>query len=92
MLIVENYVDKIVLNTSCSLLHVPYTLDNEKKLEEDKKKYLGFVQDTIRKEYNKILEWANRCWKFIWMWLSSKNRWWYRDISKPTESVGTCVY
>jgi serine protein kinase len=24
--------------------------------EDDKKKYLGFVQDTIRKEYNKILE------------------------------------
>ncbi|MGL4990154.1 MAG: PrkA family serine protein kinase [Sarcina sp.] len=24
--------------------------------QEDKKKYLGFIQDTIRKEYNKILE------------------------------------
>ncbi|MGL5614981.1 MAG: PrkA family serine protein kinase [Sarcina sp.] len=24
--------------------------------QEDKKKYLGFVQDTIRKEYNKVLE------------------------------------
>ena len=23
---------------------------------DDKKKYLGFIQDTIRKEYNKILE------------------------------------
>ena len=24
--------------------------------QEDKKKYLGYIQDTIRKEYNKILE------------------------------------
>ena len=40
----ENYTDKIVLNTSCSLLHVPYTLDNELNLEEDKKKHFAFAE------------------------------------------------
>lgn len=54
---VEKYVDKIVLNTSCSLLHVPYTLDNEKKLEEDKKKYFAFAEEKLGEleELSKIL-------------------------------------
>lgn len=53
----ENYTDKIVLNTSCSLLHVPYTLDNEVNLEEDKKKHFAFAEEKLSEleELSKIL-------------------------------------
>ena len=33
---------------------------------EDKKKYLGFIQDTIRKEYNKVLEKEITIWLKQW--------------------------
>lgn len=39
--------DKIVLNTSCSLLHVPYTVKNEKKLEEKYKIHLAFALEKL---------------------------------------------
>ncbi len=45
----EEIVDKdnIVLNTSCSLLHVPYTLDSETKLTEDYKKHFAFATEKL---------------------------------------------
>ncbi|MCM1055317.1 MAG: 5-methyltetrahydropteroyltriglutamate--homocysteine S-methyltransferase [Bacteroides sp.] len=36
-----------VINTSCSLLHVPYTLDNETKLSEEVKKHLAFAKEKL---------------------------------------------
>ncbi|MCK4797996.1 MAG: 5-methyltetrahydropteroyltriglutamate--homocysteine S-methyltransferase [Spirochaetes bacterium] len=44
-----NYVNKdnIVLNTSCSLLHVPYTLKNETKIEEKYKEQLSFAEEKL---------------------------------------------
>ncbi len=38
---------EIVLNTSCSLLHVPYTLENETKLTEDVKKHFAFAKEKL---------------------------------------------
>ena len=37
----------VVLGTSCSLLHVPYTLDNETKLSEDYKKHFAFAEEKL---------------------------------------------
>ncbi|WP_368490932.1 5-methyltetrahydropteroyltriglutamate--homocysteine S-methyltransferase [Clostridium sp. BJN0013] len=39
--------DNIVINTSCSLLHVPYTLKNEKKLSEDYKAHFAFAEEKL---------------------------------------------
>lgn len=39
--------DNIVLNTSCSLLHVPYTLASETKLTEDYKKHFAFATEKL---------------------------------------------
>lgn len=38
---------EIVLNTSCSLLHVPYTLENEAKLTNDVKKHFAFAKEKL---------------------------------------------
>ncbi len=38
---------EIVINTSCSLLHVPYTLRNENKLEAKYKKHLSFAEEKL---------------------------------------------
>ncbi|MGN0593594.1 MAG: 5-methyltetrahydropteroyltriglutamate--homocysteine S-methyltransferase [Hominimerdicola sp.] len=40
-------VGKIVLNTSCSLLHVPYTLKNETKLSDNYKKHFAYAQEKL---------------------------------------------
>jgi 5-methyltetrahydropteroyltriglutamate--homocysteine methyltransferase len=37
----------IVLNTSCSLLHVPYTLKNESSLPDTYKKYFSFADEKL---------------------------------------------
>ncbi len=37
----------IVLNTSCSLLHVPYTLKNESSLPDEYKKYFSFAEEKL---------------------------------------------
>ena len=37
----------IVLTSSCSLLHVPYTLENEPQLDEKYKKYLAFAKEKL---------------------------------------------
>ena len=40
-------VQNVVLGTSCSLLHVPYTLDNETKLSDDYKKHFAFAEEKL---------------------------------------------
>ncbi|SFV02487.1 5-methyltetrahydropteroyltriglutamate--homocysteine S-methyltransferase [Butyrivibrio sp. INlla21] len=39
--------ENIVLNTSCSLLHVPYTLDSETDLSENIKKHFSFAKEKL---------------------------------------------
>lgn len=48
---------EIVLNASCSLLHVPYTLDSEVELSEDIKKHFSFAREKLGElaELKKIL-------------------------------------
>lgn len=36
-----------IINTSCSLLHVPYTLDNETKLQPEYTKHFAFAQEKL---------------------------------------------
>lgn len=45
----SNYVEEgqIVINTSCSLLHVPYTLKNEEKLSNKYKKHFAFAEEKL---------------------------------------------
>lgn len=49
MLILElkKYTSNIVLNTSCSLLHVPCTLKNETKLADSYKKHLAYAEEKL---------------------------------------------
>lgn len=39
--------NNVVINTSCSLLHVPYTLNNETKLTDTQKRYFAFAQEKL---------------------------------------------
>lgn len=39
--------DKIVIGTSCSLLHVPYTLASETKLPDEYKKHFAFAEEKL---------------------------------------------
>lgn len=50
--------ENIVINTSCSLLHVPYTLENETKLDENYKKHFSFAKEKLNElnELKKITE------------------------------------
>ncbi len=45
----SKYVEKnnIVINTSCSLLHVPYTLKNEEKLPGNCKEHFAFAEEKL---------------------------------------------
>ncbi|NLB60371.1 MAG: 5-methyltetrahydropteroyltriglutamate--homocysteine S-methyltransferase [Lentisphaerae bacterium] len=43
----QRYCGEIVLNTSCSLLHVPYTIDNETKLDSRYKRYFSFAEEKL---------------------------------------------
>lgn len=43
----EKYCSEIVLNTSCSLLHVPYTLKNETKLDDSFKKHFAYAEEKL---------------------------------------------
>ena len=38
----------VVLNTSCSLLHVPYTLKNETKLPEKYTEHFAFAEEKLQ--------------------------------------------
>ncbi len=54
----REYTENIVLSTSCSLLHVPYTLKNETKLSECCKEHFAFAAEKLGEmsELKKILE------------------------------------
>lgn len=41
-------VKEIVLSTSCSLLHVPYSLENETKLSDKYKKHFSFAEEKLK--------------------------------------------
>lgn len=43
----KEHCGQIVLGTSCSLLHVPYTLQNETKLSEKQKSYFAFAVEKL---------------------------------------------
>ncbi len=43
----QKYCGEIVLNTSCSLLHVPYTVKSETALSDSKKKYFAFAEEKL---------------------------------------------
>ncbi|GFZ86859.1 5-methyltetrahydropteroyltriglutamate--homocysteine methyltransferase [Paenibacillus marchantiophytorum] len=42
------HVKNIVLSSSCSLLHVPYTLQHETKLANESKRYLAFAEEKLQ--------------------------------------------
>ncbi|MCR5607967.1 MAG: 5-methyltetrahydropteroyltriglutamate--homocysteine S-methyltransferase [Lachnospiraceae bacterium] len=44
---IKKYTENIVLNTSCSLLHVPCTLKNEEKLDESYKKHFTYAEEKL---------------------------------------------
>ena len=43
----KGYTENIVISTSCSLLHVPCTLDNESKLSADIKKHFAYAAEKL---------------------------------------------
>ena len=43
----KKYANQIVLSTSCSLLHVPYTLKNESNLKDEVKQYFSFALEKL---------------------------------------------
>ncbi|MBR3045262.1 MAG: 5-methyltetrahydropteroyltriglutamate--homocysteine S-methyltransferase [Oscillospiraceae bacterium] len=43
----KKHTEKIVLNTSCSLLHVPCTLSNETKLADSYKKHFAYAEEKL---------------------------------------------
>ena len=57
---ISKYVEKenIVINTSCSLLHVPYTIESEVKLAETYKKHFSFAEEKLDeiREIKKVFE------------------------------------
>ena len=51
--------ENVVVNTSCSLLHVPYSLESETKLADDYKKHFAFAEEKLT-ELNEIAELAGK--------------------------------
>lgn len=53
----SQYAPNLVLNTSCSLLHVPYTIKNENKLEAKYLEHFAFAEEKLTelKELKEIL-------------------------------------
>ena len=43
----KKHTDNIVIDTSCSLLHVPCTLANETKLDESCKKHFAYAEEKL---------------------------------------------
>ena len=43
----QKHCEEVVLHTSCSLLHVPYTLKNETKLAESYKKHFAYAEEKL---------------------------------------------
>ena len=46
--LLQKHADKIVVGTSCSLLHVPYTIAQESKLSEEVKQYFAFAEEKVK--------------------------------------------
>lgn len=44
---IEEYAQNIVISTSCSLLHVPYTLENEPSLDKKVKIHFSFAKEKL---------------------------------------------
>ena len=44
----KQYAKQIVISTSCSLLHVPYTLGNEEKLNKEVKQHFSFALEKLQ--------------------------------------------
>jgi 5-methyltetrahydropteroyltriglutamate--homocysteine methyltransferase len=44
---IKQYTNQIVIATSCSLLHVPYTLENETKLEDGIRAHFSFAKEKL---------------------------------------------
>lgn len=44
----KQYAEQIVLSTSCSLLHVPYTITNESNLKEEVKQHFSFALEKLQ--------------------------------------------
>ena len=44
---VKKYTENIVISTSCSLLHVPFTLENETKLAPEVAKHFSFAKEKL---------------------------------------------
>lgn len=55
ILTLKQHVNNIVIGTSCSLLHVPYTLQNETKLSAENKEYFAFAIEKLA-ELNELKE------------------------------------
>lgn len=57
----KKHAENIVLNTSCSLLHVPCTLKNETKLDDSYKKHFAYAEEKLEElsELKKIFESPN---------------------------------
>ena len=56
--VLRAYAKQIVLNTSCSLLHVPYTISNESKLDANVIKFFAFAVEKLveLKELGRLAE------------------------------------
>lgn len=50
---IKDYADNIVIQTSCSLLHVPYTLDNEPNMKAEIKEHFSFAIEKLE-ELNEL--------------------------------------
>ena len=59
---IKIYAENIIVNTSCSLLHVPYTLRNETKLSDDIIKHFSFAEEKLieLKEISDLSDLNNR--------------------------------
>lgn len=57
----KQYAANIAIGTSCSLLHVPFTLENETKIDDFRKSYLSFAYEKLTelKELGSLCESAN---------------------------------
>lgn len=58
----KQYVPQIVLSTSCSLLHVPYTLENESNLKDEVKQHFSFALEKLQElqELSTLTEHQNK--------------------------------
>ena len=53
LLDIKRLAKNVVISTSCSLLHVPYTVENEEKLSQEIKKHFSFAKEKLN-ELNEL--------------------------------------